>query len=138
MTQQTVALPDDPALAQVLSALSAEGAQALVVGGAVRNALLGEPISDIDIATSARPAETVRLAKAAGLRTELWCRGRGIAGTGRPVLRRCGISARKPVTLLRRAVARWWWRGWWRRIASRGRRDVGIRWRIVTRGHVCS
>ena len=69
MTLQTVALPDDPALQQVLSALSAEGAQALVVGGAVRNALLGEPISDIDIATSARPAETVRLAKAAGLRT---------------------------------------------------------------------
>ena len=69
MTLQTVALPDDPALQQVLSALSAEGAQALVVGGAVRNALLGEPISDIDIATSARPAEPARLAKAAGLRT---------------------------------------------------------------------
>lgn len=69
MTRQTVALPDDPALTQVLSALSAEGAQALIVGGAVRNALLGEPISDIDIATSARPQDTVRLARAAGLRT---------------------------------------------------------------------
>ena len=69
MTQQTVALPDDPALIQVLSALSAEGAQALVVGGAVRNALLGEPICDIDIATSARPEDTIRLARAAGLRT---------------------------------------------------------------------
>ena len=69
MTQQTVALPDDPALAQVLSALSAEGAQALIVGGAVRNALLGEPISDIDIATSARPEDTMRLANQAGLRT---------------------------------------------------------------------
>lgn len=69
MTRQTVALPDDPALRQVLSALSAEGAQALIVGGAVRNALLGEPISDIDIATSARPEDTIRLARAAGLRT---------------------------------------------------------------------
>ena len=69
MNRQTVALPDDPALAQVLSALSAEGAQALIVGGAVRNALLGEPISDIDIATSALPQDTVRLAQAAGLRT---------------------------------------------------------------------
>ena len=69
MTQQTVALPDDPALTQVLSALSAEGAQALIVGGAVRNALLGEPISDIDIATSAPPQDTVRLAQAAGLRS---------------------------------------------------------------------
>jgi poly(A) polymerase len=66
---QTVALPHDPALNQVLSALSAEGAQALVVGGAVRNALLGEPIADIDIATSARPEDTIRLAHAAGLRT---------------------------------------------------------------------
>ena len=69
MTPDTVALPDDPALARVLSALSAEGAQALVVGGAVRNALLGEPIADIDIATATPPGDTVRLAEAAGLRT---------------------------------------------------------------------
>ncbi|SFA47509.1 poly(A) polymerase [Paracoccus halophilus] len=65
----TVALPQDPALDRVLAALSAGGAQALVVGGAVRNTLLGEPVSDIDIATSARPEDTIRLARAAGLRT---------------------------------------------------------------------
>ncbi len=65
----TIALPEDPALHRVLAALTAEGAQALVVGGAVRNALLGEPIADIDIATSARPQDTQRLASAAGLRT---------------------------------------------------------------------
>ena len=64
-----VALPPDPALARVLAALSAEGAQALIVGGAVRNLLLGEAVSDIDIATSARPDDTIRLAGAAGLRT---------------------------------------------------------------------
>lgn len=58
----------DPGLRQVLAALEGGGHQALVVGGAVRNALLGEPVSDTDIATSAPPAETTRLAQAAGLR----------------------------------------------------------------------
>ena len=59
LSVQTVALPDDPALQQVLSALSAEGAQALVVGGAVRNALLGEPISDIDTTAADMLADLV-------------------------------------------------------------------------------
>ncbi|MDS9466617.1 CCA tRNA nucleotidyltransferase [Paracoccus sp. MBLB3053] len=58
----------DPALGRVLSALTGAGHQALVVGGAVRNALLGQPTSDVDIATSARPDETRRLCEAAGLR----------------------------------------------------------------------
>jgi len=58
----------DPALQQVLAALTRDGQRALVVGGAVRNALLGEPIADVDIATSAPPEETRRLAEAAGLR----------------------------------------------------------------------
>src|SRR5690606_22631222 len=69
MTRLTAPFLDDPALKQVLAALSAEGAQALIVGGAVRNALLGEPVADVDIATSARPGETLRLAETAGLRT---------------------------------------------------------------------
>ena len=64
-----VVLPADPALDRVLAALSAEGAQVLIVGGTVRNLLLGEPVSDIDIATSARPDDTIRLAGAAGLRS---------------------------------------------------------------------
>jgi poly(A) polymerase len=68
MTRITAAFLDDPALHRVMAALTAEGAQALVVGGAVRNALLGEPVADIDIATSARPEDTMRLAKIAGLR----------------------------------------------------------------------
>ena len=39
-----------------------------MVGGAVRNALLGEPIGDIDIATTALPEEVMRRAKAAGFK----------------------------------------------------------------------
>lgn len=69
MTRITAAFLDDPALHAVMAALTAGGAQALVVGGAVRNALLGEPVADVDIATSARPEQTQALARAAGLRT---------------------------------------------------------------------
>lgn len=42
--------------------------QAFAVGGCVRNTLLGVPVRDIDIATSATPAETTRLAKRAGMK----------------------------------------------------------------------
>src|SRR6201998_4854768 len=55
--------------ARVLGLLNAEGEEARVVGGAVRNALLGVPIVDIDIATTAVPAEVIRRAKAAGIKS---------------------------------------------------------------------
>src|SRR3569833_312243 len=51
--------------ARVLALLNGEGEEARVVGGAVRNALLGVPIGDIDIATTALPGEVIRRAKAA-------------------------------------------------------------------------
>ena len=57
---------DDPDLRRVLDALAPH--PAFVVGGAVRNALLGEPVDDIDIATAARPDQTTALALAAGLK----------------------------------------------------------------------
>lgn len=52
----------------VLTMLTAAGHQALVVGGCVRNAVLGVPVTDVDIATSARPETVMALAQAAGLR----------------------------------------------------------------------
>ncbi len=55
--------------ARVLELLSADGEEARVVGGAVRNALLGLPIGDIDIATTAVPDEVTRRAKAAGIKS---------------------------------------------------------------------
>ena len=60
------ALMDDPGLRAVLGALAS--VRALVVGGAVRNALLGEPVEDIDLATDARPERVIALAEAAGLK----------------------------------------------------------------------
>src|SRR5690606_2956323 len=40
---------------QIVDQLAAEGHEAYLVGGYVRDQLLGRPIKDIDIATSARP-----------------------------------------------------------------------------------
>src|SRR6202048_79656 len=55
--------------ARVLGLLNGNGEEARVVGGAVRNALLQIPPGDIDIATTARPDEVVRRAKAAGIKS---------------------------------------------------------------------
>lgn len=53
----------------VFAALAAGGHRARAVGGTVRNALLGLPVSDIDIATDATPERVILLAAAAGLRS---------------------------------------------------------------------
>jgi len=55
-------------LARALSILNSGGEEARVVGGAARNALMGLPLSEIDIATTAPPDEVVRRAAAGGLR----------------------------------------------------------------------
>ncbi len=58
----------EPATQKVCTTLTDAGAQALFVGGCVRNALLNAPTSDIDIATDARPERVVELASQAGLK----------------------------------------------------------------------
>jgi poly(A) polymerase len=55
--------------ARVLDLLNADGEEARVVGGAVRNALLDRPIGDIDIATTALPEEVIRRARGAGIKS---------------------------------------------------------------------
>jgi poly(A) polymerase len=57
----------DPALIAVLSMLERAGYGARVVGGSVRNTLLGVPISDTDIATTALPETVMELAAVSGL-----------------------------------------------------------------------
>jgi poly(A) polymerase len=54
---------------RVLDLLNGDGEEARVVGGAVRNALLGIPLGDIDIATTAVPDEVIRRAQAAGIKS---------------------------------------------------------------------
>lgn len=68
MTRLPAPVLADAALRRVLAALTARGDRALLVGGAVRNALLGQPIDDVDIATDATPDRVIALAAAAGLR----------------------------------------------------------------------
>jgi poly(A) polymerase len=55
-------------LPRLLDVLDRDGEEARVVGGAVRNELLGEPVGEIDIATTAVPEEVMRRAKAAGFK----------------------------------------------------------------------
>lgn len=57
-----------PSLQQLLAALSEGGEEARVVGGAVRNTLLGEPVGDIDIASTTLPQETKARAEKCGFK----------------------------------------------------------------------
>jgi poly(A) polymerase len=59
---------DRPETQAVFAALSGRGHAARAVGGAVRNALVGRPVADVDIATDARPEHVMRAAAAAGLK----------------------------------------------------------------------
>lgn len=55
-------------LQALFAALNRDGGEVRVVGGAVRNTLLGTKVSDVDLATTHLPEETVRLAKEAGFK----------------------------------------------------------------------
>ncbi len=55
-------------LASILDALDGHGEETRVVGGAVRDLVLGLKVSDFDLATTATPDETMRRARAAGLK----------------------------------------------------------------------
>lgn len=58
----------DPALRRVLDLLNRDGGEGRVVGGAVRNALMGLAIGDVDIATTLSPEQVVERARAAGVK----------------------------------------------------------------------
>jgi poly(A) polymerase len=58
----------DAVVQRALGLLNSDGEEARVIGGAARNALMGLPLSDIDIATTAVPEEVMRRAAAAGLK----------------------------------------------------------------------
>jgi poly(A) polymerase len=62
------ALFGDKDLLGVLAALAQEGEETRIVGGALRNALLGRPVHEIDLATTLLPEAVMARATAAGLR----------------------------------------------------------------------
>ena len=88
------ALLDDPDLAPVLAALP----QARLVGGAVRDALAGLPVADIDIATPEPPETSMARLAEAGLR---------VVPTGLAHGTVTAVSNHRPfeITTLRRDVA---------------------------------
>ena len=53
-------------LREVMSALTAAGGEVRVAGGAVRNALLGVPVADVDLATTLPPDEVMYICKKVG------------------------------------------------------------------------
>ena len=57
-----------PATQAVFAALAAQGHTARAVGGAVRDAVLGRSVGDVDLATPARPEAVMAAAQAAGLK----------------------------------------------------------------------
>lgn len=65
LEQPWLAAPRTRAVCRVLTDA---GHQALFVGGCVRNALIGAPVADIDLATDARPKRVMALAAAAGVK----------------------------------------------------------------------
>jgi len=59
---------NDPALKRVFSLLNADGGEGRVVGGAVRNSLMGLAVSDIDVATTLTPDVVIERANQAGIK----------------------------------------------------------------------
>src|SRR5271166_667771 len=70
-SQNLAALQQNAALARIFDALDRDGVETRIVGGAVRDALLGRVVREIDLATTAAPALVVERAQAAGIRTIL-------------------------------------------------------------------
>lgn len=60
---------DAPATRKLVAALDAAGVEFRFVGGAVRDALLGRPVADVDVATPAVPGAVIAALDAAGFKS---------------------------------------------------------------------
>lgn len=67
--QALASLLQRPRLKCLLEALNGAGEETRIVGGAVRNALLGRPVTEVDCATTAVPDITIRRAAEAGFKS---------------------------------------------------------------------
>ncbi len=59
---------EKPALKRIFALLNADGGEVRIVGGAVRNSLMEQPVVDVDMATTLTPDVVVERAKAAGIK----------------------------------------------------------------------
>src|SRR5947207_11740373 len=90
-----------PPTRAVIGALADAGIAARFVGGCVRDALLGRPIADIDLATPSRPEEIAAALDKAGIKAV----PTGIAhGTVTAIVNSPGPPRHYEITTLRRDV----------------------------------
>lgn len=68
MTKLTADWLTSDASKSVTHMLTSAGHEVYFVGGCVRNALMGRPVADLDLATDARPETVMKLAEDAGLK----------------------------------------------------------------------
>ncbi|UWR45054.1 CCA tRNA nucleotidyltransferase [Phaeobacter inhibens] len=68
MTRVKAKWLEDPAVQHVCEVLTKGGAEVYFVGGCVRNALLGVPVSDLDLSTNVAPQRVMALAEEAGIK----------------------------------------------------------------------
>ncbi|UWR57961.1 CCA tRNA nucleotidyltransferase [Phaeobacter inhibens] len=68
MTRVKAKWLEDPAVQHVCEVLTKGGVEVYFVGGCVRNALLGVPVSDLDLSTNVAPQCVMALAEEAGIK----------------------------------------------------------------------
>ena len=65
----TLICAHSPQSAKLIELLNIKGHETRIIGGAIRNALLHQPITDIDMATTLLPDAVIKLAQKSGLKT---------------------------------------------------------------------
>jgi len=93
------ALATSPIMARLGAAFAEAGFELAVVGGAVRDALLGRPTHDLDLTTNARPDDILRIVKP--LATATWDIGRAFGTIGAKITGPSGTAEQVEITTYR-------------------------------------
>ncbi len=93
------ALATSPIVAKLGAAFASAGYELAIVGGPVRDALLGRHVNDLDFATNARPDETLRIVKP--LASGTWDIGRAFGTIGAKVSGPDGTAEQVEITTYR-------------------------------------
>ena len=93
------ALATSPIMARLGAAFAAAGFELAIVGGPVRDALLGRATNDLDLTTNARPDDILRLVKP--LATATWDIGRAFGTIGAKIAGPSGTAEQVEITTYR-------------------------------------